>query len=60
MDALDRKILTELQLDGRLTVTELAARVKLSVSPATAAYATSNARARSAATAPSWTRRPSA
>ncbi|MFC9503832.1 Lrp/AsnC family transcriptional regulator [Streptomyces sp. NPDC057002] len=33
MDALDRKILTELQLDGRLTVTELAARVKLSVSP---------------------------
>ena len=33
MDALDREILTELQLDGRLTVTELAARVKLSVSP---------------------------
>lgn len=33
MDALDRKILTELQQDGRLTVTELAARVKLSVSP---------------------------
>lgn len=33
MDALDRKILTELQLDGRLTVTELAARVQLSVSP---------------------------
>ncbi|MGW7412943.1 Lrp/AsnC family transcriptional regulator [Streptomyces sp. NPDC054863] len=33
MDALDRKILTELQLDGRLTITELAARVQLSVSP---------------------------
>ncbi|MEU9291784.1 Lrp/AsnC family transcriptional regulator [Streptomyces sp. NPDC048275] len=33
MDALDRNILTELQLDGRLTVTELAARVGLSVSP---------------------------
>ncbi|MBL1088149.1 MULTISPECIES: Lrp/AsnC family transcriptional regulator [Streptomyces] len=33
MDALDRKILTELQQDGRLTVTELAARVQLSVSP---------------------------
>ncbi|MFJ9062077.1 Lrp/AsnC family transcriptional regulator [Streptomyces sp. NBC_00111] len=33
MDALDRKILTELQSDGRLTVTELAARVRLSVSP---------------------------
>ncbi|WP_016906724.1 Lrp/AsnC family transcriptional regulator [Streptomyces xiaopingdaonensis] len=33
MDALDRKILTELQQDGRLTVTELAARMKLSVSP---------------------------
>lgn len=33
MDDLDRKILTELQVDGRLTVTELAARVKLSVSP---------------------------
>ncbi|MGW8760950.1 Lrp/AsnC family transcriptional regulator [Streptomyces sp. NPDC055815] len=33
MDALDRKILAELQLDGRLTITELAARVQLSVSP---------------------------
>lgn len=33
MDATDRKILTELQLDGRLTITELAARVQLSVSP---------------------------
>ena len=33
MDDLDRRILTELQVDGRLTVTELAARVKLSVSP---------------------------
>lgn len=33
MDALDRKILAELQMDGRLTVTELAARVRLSVSP---------------------------
>lgn len=29
----DLKILTELQMDGRLTVTELAARVQLSVSP---------------------------
>ncbi len=27
------EVLTELQLDGRLTVTELAARVKLSISP---------------------------
>lgn len=33
MDAMDRKILTELQMDGRLTITELAARVRLSVSP---------------------------
>jgi DNA-binding Lrp family transcriptional regulator len=33
MDALDRKILAELQNDGRLTITELAERVKLSVSP---------------------------
>ncbi|SES49545.1 DNA-binding transcriptional regulator, Lrp family [Streptomyces sp. yr375] len=33
MGDLDRKILAELQMDGRLTVTELAARVKLSVSP---------------------------
>ncbi|MBA0053602.1 Lrp/AsnC family transcriptional regulator [Streptomyces sp. AJS327] len=33
MDSLDRKILAELQQDGRLTVTELAARVQLSVSP---------------------------
>jgi DNA-binding Lrp family transcriptional regulator len=33
MDAIDRKILVELQTDGRLTVTDLAARVGLSVSP---------------------------
>ena len=33
MDALDRKILVELQQDGRLTVTELAGRVGLSLSP---------------------------
>lgn len=33
MDAIDRKILAELQVDGRLTVTELAERVRLSVSP---------------------------
>jgi DNA-binding Lrp family transcriptional regulator len=33
VDAIDRKILAELQRDGRLTVTELAAKVGLSVSP---------------------------
>jgi DNA-binding Lrp family transcriptional regulator len=33
MDAIDRKIIAELQSEGRLTVTELAQRVKLSVSP---------------------------
>ncbi|MFG2041219.1 Lrp/AsnC family transcriptional regulator [Dactylosporangium sp. NPDC048998] len=33
MDAIDRKILAILQEEGRLTVTELAARVGLSVSP---------------------------
>ncbi len=33
MDALDRKILAELQQDGRLTLTELAERIGLSVSP---------------------------
>lgn len=33
MDTTDRKILAELQEDGRLTVTELADRVRLSVSP---------------------------
>jgi DNA-binding Lrp family transcriptional regulator len=33
MDAIDRKILTELQRDGRTTITELAQRVQLSVSP---------------------------
>ncbi|MFF4957370.1 Lrp/AsnC family transcriptional regulator [Streptomyces sp. NPDC001222] len=33
MDPVDQKILAELQQDGRLTVTELAARVRLSVSP---------------------------
>jgi DNA-binding Lrp family transcriptional regulator len=33
MDTIDRKILAELQRDGRLTLTELADRVQLSVSP---------------------------
>ncbi|TKV57661.1 Lrp/AsnC family transcriptional regulator [Nakamurella flava] len=33
MDAMDRKILAELQQDGRLTLTELAERVRLSMSP---------------------------
>jgi DNA-binding Lrp family transcriptional regulator len=33
VDAVDRKILAVLQEDGRLTVTELAARVGLSISP---------------------------
>lgn len=32
MDAVDRKILAELQRDGRITVTDLAQRVQLSVS----------------------------
>jgi DNA-binding Lrp family transcriptional regulator len=33
MDAVDRKIIAELQAEGRLTVTELAQRVGLSVAP---------------------------
>jgi DNA-binding Lrp family transcriptional regulator len=33
VDHVDRRILAELQQDGRLTVTELAERVRLSVSP---------------------------
>ena len=33
MDAIDRKILAELQQDGRLTLTDLAQRVGLSLSP---------------------------
>jgi DNA-binding Lrp family transcriptional regulator len=33
MDAIDRKILATLQAEGRLTVTELAQRVSLSVAP---------------------------
>jgi DNA-binding Lrp family transcriptional regulator len=33
MDAVDRKILAELQDHGRLTITDLAARVGLSISP---------------------------
>jgi DNA-binding Lrp family transcriptional regulator len=33
MDAIDRKILAALQQDGRSTITELAQRVQLSVSP---------------------------
>jgi len=33
VDAIDRKILAELQVDGRLSITELAAKVGLSLSP---------------------------
>ena len=33
MDAIDRQILAELQVEGRLTVTELAERVRLSAAP---------------------------
>jgi DNA-binding Lrp family transcriptional regulator len=33
MDAIDRRIVAELEADGRLTLTELAARVRLTVSP---------------------------
>ena len=33
VDAIDRQILAELQLEGRLTVTELAQRVRLSAAP---------------------------
>ncbi|MGV1007525.1 MAG: Lrp/AsnC family transcriptional regulator [Dermatophilaceae bacterium] len=33
MDAIDREILAQLQSDGRLSITELAERVRLSVSP---------------------------
>jgi DNA-binding Lrp family transcriptional regulator len=33
MDAVDRQILAELQADGRLSVTDLAARIGLSISP---------------------------
>ncbi|WP_084195792.1 Lrp/AsnC family transcriptional regulator [Streptosporangium amethystogenes] len=33
MDDVDRKILAELQRDGRLTLTDLAERVRLSLSP---------------------------
>ncbi|RJO69831.1 Lrp/AsnC family transcriptional regulator [Nocardia panacis] len=33
MDAIDRKILAELQRNGRITLTDLAAKVRLSLSP---------------------------
>lgn len=33
MDSIDRKIIAELQTDGRLSITELAERVNLSLSP---------------------------
>jgi DNA-binding Lrp family transcriptional regulator len=38
VDALDRHILAELQVDGRLTVTELAERVSLSAACAARKY----------------------
>ncbi|WP_261988305.1 Lrp/AsnC family transcriptional regulator [Streptomyces sp. gb1(2016)] len=52
---MDRKILAELQRDGRLTITELAARVQLSVSPCHRRLRDLERRARSAATGRSWT-----
>lgn len=53
MDAIDRQILAELQQDGRVTLTELAERVGLSLSlPATAGSEHWNTPARSAATTP--------
>lgn len=33
MDAIDRQILSELQTDGRVSITDLAARIGLSISP---------------------------
>jgi hypothetical protein len=60
VDEIDRKILAELQQDGRLTVTELAQRVRLSVSPAHRRLRAWNARARSPATALTSTPTPSA
>lgn len=33
MDSSDRKVVAELQKDGRLSITDLAARVNLSLSP---------------------------
>jgi len=59
MDAIDRKILAELQLDGRLTITELAAKVGLSVSPCHRRLRELDAAASSSATGPSWTPPPS-
>ncbi len=59
MDAIDRKILAELQHDGRLTITELAEKIGLSVSPCHDDYANWNAAASSSATEPSWTPPPS-
>nr|WP_322982788.1 AsnC family transcriptional regulator [Streptomyces sp. S584] len=54
MDSMDRKILAELRRDGRLTITELAARVQLSVSPCHRRLRDLERRARSAATGRSW------
>ena len=50
VDALDRQILAELQQDGRLTVTELAERIGLSLSPCHRRLRAWNAPAPSAAT----------
>ncbi|MFC7649625.1 Lrp/AsnC family transcriptional regulator [Streptosporangium lutulentum] len=60
VDAIDRKILAVLQEDGRLTITELAARVGLSVSPCHRRCGSWSAAGRSAATGRSSTRAPSA
>jgi len=55
MDAVDRQILAELQQGGRVTLTELAERVGLSISPATVDSEPWNTPARSAATTPTST-----
>jgi DeoR/GlpR family transcriptional regulator of sugar metabolism len=55
MDAMDRKILAELQTNGRLTVTELADRVRLSVSPCQRRLRRLESTESSAATGPSST-----
>jgi DNA-binding Lrp family transcriptional regulator len=54
LDAIDRKILAELQADGRMTNVELAKRVGISAPPCLRRVRTLEERASSAATTPMW------
>jgi hypothetical protein len=57
MDRIDTQIITQLQADGRLSITELAERVGLTPPPAPGGFRGWRPTASSPATPPGWTPR---